>query len=72
MLQAFAGFMLGVPIGMMVMALFTSSKVSGLYSELGACHTHIKRLEKELKTKKEGIKKEAESYYPQVGCTFDE
>ena len=46
MLQVFAGFMLGVPIGMIVMALFTSSKVSGLYSELGACHTHIKRLEK--------------------------
>ena len=71
MLQVFAGFMLGVPIGMIVMALFTSSNVSGLYSELGAYHTY-KKIGKRIEDQEEGIKKEAESYYPQVGCTFDE
>lgn len=34
MLKILAGFMLGVPVGMMVMALLTAGKVSDLYATI--------------------------------------
>jgi hypothetical protein len=63
----FIAFILGVYVGLSVIALFTSSKVSDLHATIEACHINIRRLEEKLKAKEE-----SKSHYPKIGCTFDE
>ena len=51
MLKILAGFLLGVPVGMIVMAILTMGKTSDLYSTIEACDIQISRLEDKLKRK---------------------